>query len=153
MSPFPIIIDCQFYNGLISKREASDRLSIIIDNRPNTTDFSNWATSFWAINAALLSTLPTTYRLRYLSVCEFFDKFLVYFRNRGSSTDAVIPSILRYPAFRKRQDRREGKKWRRVLHSRKYGSQTEIVVWILGTLDSILEIMKYFAKYLKESCW
>ena len=37
MSLFPTIIDCQFRNRLISKREANNRLSVIIDDRPNTT--------------------------------------------------------------------------------------------------------------------
>ena len=36
MSPFPIIIDCQFRNRLIIIREVNDWLSIIIDDRPNT---------------------------------------------------------------------------------------------------------------------
>ena len=51
MSPFPIIIDCQFRNRLISKREANDRLSIIIDDRPNTRCYS---TDKMFIAAALL---------------------------------------------------------------------------------------------------
>ena len=37
VSPFLIIINCQFPNRLIRIIEVNDRLSIIIDDRPNTT--------------------------------------------------------------------------------------------------------------------
>ena len=43
---FPIIIDCQFCNRLISKREANDRLSILIDERPNSNDNTTYGPIF-----------------------------------------------------------------------------------------------------------
>ena len=55
LSPFPIIIDCQFCNWLISEREAKDLLQIIIDYRPNTSILNLPSPSYWASRGCALN--------------------------------------------------------------------------------------------------